>query len=62
MQRAAGHEDLRTTQRYINEAQTFEGASFGEPFPAVPLALLSNFGSNNGLFGCGELTPEPNSR
>jgi integrase len=24
IQRAAGHDDLRTTQRYINEAQTFE--------------------------------------
>jgi integrase len=46
IQRAAGHDDLRTTQRYINEAQTFEGASFGEPFPPVPLALFSIFGSN----------------
>jgi integrase len=44
--RAAGHDDLRTTQRYINEAQTFEGPSFGEPFPTVPLELLSIFGSN----------------
>jgi Phage integrase family len=31
--RAAGHDDLATTQRYINEAQTFEPATFGEPFP-----------------------------
>jgi hypothetical protein len=33
IQRAAGHDDLRTTQRYINEAQTFEGDLFGEPLP-----------------------------
>jgi integrase len=25
IERAAGHDDLKTTQRYINEAQTFEG-------------------------------------
>jgi hypothetical protein len=48
VQRAARHDDLRTTQRYINDAQTFEGATFGEVFPAVPLSLLSIFGSNNG--------------
>ncbi|MBV9948147.1 MAG: hypothetical protein JOZ69_14935 [Myxococcales bacterium] len=29
---ATGHDDMATTQRYINEAQTFEP----EPFPAVP--------------------------
>jgi hypothetical protein len=46
VQRAACHDDLRTTQRYINEAQTFEGASFGEPFPDVPLGRFSIFGSN----------------
>jgi|SRR5580658_748709 hypothetical protein len=39
----------RTTMRYVNEAQTFEGVSFGEPFPTIPLGLLSNFGSNNGF-------------
>jgi len=44
IQRAAGHTDLRTTQRYINEAQTFEDPStFGMPFPPLPLALLSPF-------------------
>jgi hypothetical protein len=48
-QRAAGHDDLRTTQRYINEAQTFEGSRFGEPFPAVKLSALSNFGLNIGF-------------
>lgn len=53
IQRAAGHDDLRTTQRYINEAQTFEGSSFGEPFPAVPLSLLSIFGSNSGFLAVG---------
>jgi integrase len=47
--RAAGHDDPRTTMRYVNEAQTFEGVSFGEPFPTIPLGLLSNFGSNNGF-------------
>jgi hypothetical protein len=47
--RAAGHDDLRTTQRYINEAQTFEGASFGTPFPEVTIERLSIFGSNSGF-------------
>jgi hypothetical protein len=45
---APGHDDLRTTQRYINEAQTFEGPSFGVPFPEVPLGCLTIFGSNYG--------------
>jgi hypothetical protein len=49
IQRAAGHDDLRTTQRYINEAQTFEGERFGQPFPSVPLATLSRFGQSFGL-------------
>ena len=40
VQRAAGHDDLATTQRYINEAQTFEGVRFGEAFPTVALASL----------------------
>jgi hypothetical protein len=43
VQRAAGHDDFRTTQRYINEAQTFEGSAFGEPFPAIDLELLTPF-------------------
>ena len=47
--RAAGHDDLRTTQRYINEAQTFEGPSFGLPFRAVPIEQLSTFGRTFGL-------------
>jgi integrase len=51
LQRAAGHDDLRTTQRYINEAQTFEGASFGEPFPSLPLGLFSDFGGFGVGFG-----------
>lgn len=41
VQRASGHSDLRTTQRYINEAQTFEDAGvFGVPFAPLPLAAL----------------------
>ena len=40
--RAAGHDDLRTTQRYINEAQTFDPEGFGTPFPDVPLELFSD--------------------
>lgn len=43
IQRSAGHDDLRTTQRYINEAQTFEGSAFGDPFPVVDLELLTPF-------------------
>jgi len=58
IQRAAGHDDLRTTQRYINEAQTFEGTRFGEPFPSIPLSALTNFGVNIGfLAGQGALPP-----
>jgi integrase len=49
VQRAAGHDDLRTTQRYINEAQTFEGENFGEPFPTLPLDALCRFGSGFGV-------------
>jgi hypothetical protein len=49
IQRAAGHDDLRTTQRYINEAQTFEVDAFGEPFPAIALATLSSFGLGFGV-------------
>lgn len=41
--RAAGHDDLRTTQRYINEAQTFDLEGFGEVFPAFPLQEFSPF-------------------
>jgi integrase len=59
VQRAAGHDDLRTTQKYINEAQTFEGASFGEPFPAVPPSLLSNYGSNYGFVAVDNSRPKP---
>jgi integrase len=56
VQRAAGHRFLSTTQRYINEAETFEGRAFGEPFPTVDLDLLSPFpggaantGPNSGI-------------
>jgi hypothetical protein len=57
VQRAAGHRFLTTTQRYINEAETFEGRAFGQPFPAVDLDLLSpfptggapNIGRNSGI-------------
>ncbi len=46
IQRAAGHSGSAMTDKYINEAQTFEGRNFGDPFPKVPLSLLSNNGSN----------------
>ncbi len=36
IQRAAGHDDLRTTQRYIEEAETFDREAFGSPFPSLP--------------------------
>jgi integrase len=49
VQRAAGHDDLATTQRYINEAQTFEGVRFGEPFPLVALSALVGFGLSFGF-------------
>ena len=39
--RAAGHSDSRTTDIYINEAQTFEDAkTFGAPFPPLDLPAL----------------------
>jgi integrase len=38
--RAAGHDDLRTTQIYINEAQIFDAERFGEVFP--PLSYLTS--------------------
>ncbi len=40
IQRALGHTDLATTQRYINEAQSFEGAGFGSVFAPLPLKGL----------------------
>jgi integrase len=53
VQRASGHTDLRTTQRYINEAQTFEdAATFGVPFPALPVdALMAIDGAGSGAEG-----------
>ncbi|MGA2448107.1 MAG: site-specific integrase [Polyangiaceae bacterium] len=62
IQRAAGHDDSKTTQRYINEAETFEGQSFGEPFPTVPLSLLSIFGSNSGFVAVGNSRTQGFSR
>jgi hypothetical protein len=41
IQRAGGHDDLATTQIYINEAQTFD-AGFGEVFPTLDLDLFSS--------------------
>jgi integrase len=35
----AGHTDLETTQRYVNEARVF-GDDFGEPFPELPPTLF----------------------
>jgi len=49
--RAAGHDDLRTTQRYIKEAQTFDPQGFGTPFPAIPLELFSDLGGVGSSFG-----------
>jgi integrase len=49
--RAAGHDDLRTTQRYINEAQTFDPEGFGIPFPSVPLERFSDLGGFGSSFG-----------
>ena len=39
IQRAAGHDDLETTQRYLNEAECFDIGA-GRPFPALPASLL----------------------
>jgi len=40
IQRAAGHTNLSTTQRYINEAETFDAAAFGVPFGPLQLDAL----------------------
>jgi hypothetical protein len=39
IQRAAGHTDLKTTQRYIEEAEVFDREAFGEVFPPLPARL-----------------------
>lgn len=39
IQRAVGHRSLATTQRYIREAEVI-GRQIGEPFPALPSAVL----------------------
>lgn len=39
---AMGHTDIATTMRYVNEAQSFEGARFGSPFGPLPDDVLSN--------------------
>jgi len=62
--RAAGHSDMKTTQLYINEAQTFEDAgTFGEPFPPLDVAAMT--GSANwtgiGLLGKGLAVQDQNS-
>ncbi|HXN33960.1 MAG TPA: hypothetical protein VN894_18965 [Polyangiaceae bacterium] len=41
VQRRAGHKLISTTQRYIIEAEN-RGATFGEPFPELPAALVGN--------------------
>jgi pSer/pThr/pTyr-binding forkhead associated (FHA) protein len=56
VQRAAGHDDLMTTQRYINEAETFEGVRFGEPFPPVALSALVGFGQSFGFLATATAT------
>jgi hypothetical protein len=58
----------RPTQRYINEAQTFEGVSFGEPFPPVALSTLMGFGflatatANGAVFSQPSLCPQGDSK
>jgi integrase len=40
IQFAMGHTDLKTTQRYINEALVFDVAKFGVPFGPLPIESL----------------------
>lgn len=42
IQRAAGHQDLATTQIYIRIAEDL-GKAAGEPFPELPASLLGSF-------------------
>jgi Phage integrase family len=47
---AVGHTDIATTMRYVNAAQSFEGARFGVPFgPLPPLSAPPSFGSGFGV-------------
>jgi integrase len=40
IQRAVGHKSLATTQKYIRDAEVI-GRDIGEPFPALPVAILA---------------------
>jgi integrase len=51
--RAAGHDDLSTTQRYINEAQTFEGDLLASPSRRCP-SPPSPVSARVWHFGCGK--------
>ena len=65
VQRAAGHTNPKTTQRYINEAETFDAAVFGEVFPPLSTALAGpdNSGGGSGfLAGNFSLTSRNHSR
>ena len=55
----AGHSDLETTQRYVNEGRAF-GDSFGQVFPALPLGLLGESSRNRpGALQVHEITASP---
>ena len=52
IQRAAGHSDSRTTDIYINEAEVFDLAAFGQVFAPLPDDLGDGgpiFGSNSAI-------------
>ena len=43
LMRRAGHTTFSTTLGYIREAETLDVETFGDAFPALPLALLGDF-------------------
>jgi integrase len=49
--RAMGHTNITTTQRYINEAEAFEGAGFGIPLGPLPPEVLGGVSDPFRRFG-----------
>jgi integrase len=44
--RAMGHSTTAMTERYVNEAEVFEGARFGTPFGPLPPSVVSKSRTN----------------
>ena len=54
--RGHAHTDVRTTKRFIDEAQTFEGAAtFGDDLPSLPIEALVDLGRRFKVQGAAEV-------